>query len=158
MKDSDYIKDGKIKCLVCGRYSVRPISHVWQKHDMTAREYKTEFGLDLKKGIATEEYKDRMRDHVFSNGTVDNLKRGEVYRFKKGVSTNYTRSPETIERLKTHFKRVARRDGRAITVEKIEIHCARCGKPKMIYPKAFREGNNYCGVVCRNITNNQKRK
>ncbi len=153
----DYIKDGKIKCLVCGKYFRRPLSHVWQKHEMSAREYKSEYGLDLKKGIVTEDYREVMRQHVFENGTVNNLKKGDIYRFKKGHSINYKRSAETIERLKVHFTRIAKRTGREPT-PKIEILCAECGKKKMIYPRYYQKNNNFCGVKCRNINNNKKRK
>ena len=157
MLPHDYIKNGKIKCLICGRYFVRPISHVWQKHAMTAREYKSAHGLDLKKGIATDEYRQIMRDHVMHNGTLNNLKKGAVYRFRKGQSTNYTRSEQTMDRLKTHFARVRRKDGRAVSVPKIEIKCAECGSPKMIYPHYYQKENNFCGVRCRNININKKR-
>lgn len=157
MLPQDYIKDGKIKCLVCGRYFVRPISHVWQVHGIDAREYKEAFGLDVKKGIATDDYKQRMREHVFENGTVNNLKKGAVYRFKKGQSTNYERSAQTMERLKQHFDRVRSKDGRPRRIEKIEIACAECGTKKMIYPRYYKKNNNFCGVKCRNINSNKKR-
>jgi len=63
----------KIPCLICGKLFTRPVSHVWQVHKLSAREYKQMHGLDIKRGIATKEYKEKMRDHVFANGTVNNL-------------------------------------------------------------------------------------
>lgn len=104
------------------------MAHVWQVHKMTARDYK---------------------EKVLENGTFENLKKGE--------SNNYKRSEQTMKRLKEHWKKVSNLAGRAVTVQKIEIKCAICGKAKMIYPRAYRENNNYCGVVCRNIANNRKR-
>jgi len=157
MLPEDYIKDGKIKCLVCSKYFVRPISHAWQVHGLQAREYKEKYGLDLKKGIATEEYKEVMRQHVQTNGTLKNLKKGAVYRFKKGQDTNYTRSKQTKERLKVHFARVRSIEGRTITIQKITVACAECGTLKVIYPRYYKKDNNFCGVVCRNISNNKKR-
>ena len=79
---------------------------------MSAREYKKYFSLDLKRGIVPEDYKEVMRRHVYTNGTIDNLKNGAKYRFKKGHSMTYQRSNETMERLKAHFERIANRKGR----------------------------------------------
>ena len=63
-------------------------------------------GLDIKKGIATEEYRERMRAHVMKNGTLENLKKGAKCYFKKGVSHNYTRSAETLERLQFSNRKI----------------------------------------------------
>lgn len=150
------MNEGKIKCLECGKFFTRPLSHVWQVHEMSAREYKKKHGLDLKKGLTTEDYRQVMRDHVMNNGTINNLKKGSQFRFKKGHSQNYIRSAQTQERLKKHWLIVSNLKGRPVHVEKIEIKCALCGKTKKIYPREYRKNNNYCGVVCRNIANNKK--
>lgn len=149
----------KLKCLECGKYFIRPASHVWQVHKLSAREYKELHGLDVKKGIATEEYKERMRKHVFSNGTVDNLKKGACYRFVKGDKTlgTYKRSEQSMKRLKQHWLRISNLGGRALRVEKIKINCANCGKEKLIYPRYYKENNNYCGITCHNRRLNYKR-
>lgn len=151
-------KEGKIECLVCGKFFTRPASHVWQKHGMSAREYKEAYGLDLKKGIATEEYKEVMRSHVFENHTVENLKKGAKFRFTKGQAGigTYKRSAQTEDRLRIHFKSVSWTKGAPISVPKIEVFCAECGKGRMVYPKAKRE-RNYCGILCRNRGNNKLR-
>lgn len=141
--------DSKLKCLECGKLFVRPLSHVWQVHGLSALEYKKLHGLDTKRGIATEEYRERMRELVFSNGTIENLKKGAKYRFKKGEINNYARSEQTQARLKKHWARVANTKGKPASIPKIAIRCAECGNEKMIYPRQKRE-KNYCGTVCRN--------
>ena len=151
--------DNKIKCLECNKSFIRPLSHVWQVHGLSARDYKKLHGLDVKKGIATEEYKDRMRAHVFENGTVENLKQGAQYRFHKGDKTlgKYKRSEQTEERLKKHWEKVSNKKGTPYRVPKIKISCAMCGKEKLIYPRYYKKDNNYCDIVCRNRRNNQKK-
>jgi hypothetical protein len=139
-----------LKCLECGKLFVRPLSHVWQVHKLSAREYKELHGLDVKKGIATDEYKERMRHHALTNGTADNLKRvGIASRFVEGQSRNYKRSEQTMTRLKAHWLKVSNLNGRKPVI-KIKINCALCGKEKHIYPRSFKQNNNYCGVICRN--------
>ena len=150
-------KNGKIQCLICGKFFRRVCRHAQQTHGVTAREYKEEFGLDVKKGILTRADREHMEEKTRSNGTIKNLKAGEEFRFEKGVSNNYTRSPQTVERLRKQGKMLPR-NGRLVTVEKITINCAECGNPKKIYPRYYQENNNYCGVSCRNTANNRKRK
>lgn len=149
----------KIKCLICKKEYTRPLVHVWQKHGITSIAYKQRFGLDLGKSITTEEDKEIMREHALKHlDTIKkNFEKGKDFRFLKGKFNNYKRSPETMERLKKHWEIVANRKGTPVRVEKIKILCANCGKEKMIYPRYFKENNNYCGMYCRNIANNQKR-
>ncbi len=145
-------------CLICKKDFIRPVSHCVQKHNVNARQYKEMFGLDLKKGIAAQEYKDKMRAYVFKNG-IDKLlaKNGTKTRFIKDHKINYKRSEQTLTRLKKHWAVVADRKGKPITVEKIKIFCAVCGKEKFIYPRYYKENNNYCGVVCRNVSINKRK-
>ena len=150
-------KNGKIQCFICSKFFGRVCTHVRQAHGMTAREYKEEFGLDVKRGLLTKADREHMEAKTRENGTINNLKAGEVNWFKKGESNNYKRSPQTIERLRENGKKLPR-NGRRVTVEKIEVRCAECGEPKMIYPRAYKKNNNYCGVSCRNTANNRKRK
>ena len=139
-----------IKCLICQKAYTKPLAHVWQKHEMTAREYKEHFGLDVKRGIIIPEHKERLRDNVINNGTIENLKKGKANRFKKGHKINYKRSVQTLKRLKEHWGRVADRQGRPRTIPKIKINCALCGKEKEIYPRYLKTNNNYCSILCRN--------
>jgi len=142
-------------CLICKKEFVRPLSHCWQKHGMSAREYKENFGLDVKKGIATKEYKDKMRNLLKPQSIQAVIIGGKKSRFIKGVSNNYKRSEQTLKRLKDRWKNVSNLKGRMIKVEKIIINCALCKKQKLIYPRYYQKDNNFCGVKCRNINNNK---
>ncbi len=79
--------DGKIICEICGKSFHRLLTHVRQKHGITAKEYKLRFGLDNRKGICSTESSLRSRDKVLSNPTIiqENLiKGGSKNRFKEG--------------------------------------------------------------------------
>lgn len=96
-----------IKCEICGRHYKRVGRHVFNTHKMTAREYRKEYGFDVKKGQLLPEDRDIMREHTKSNGTIGNLKNGKVYWFKKGDhrAGRYERSEQTLNRLKEQIKR-----------------------------------------------------
>ncbi len=139
----------KIKCLECGKYYKRPATHVRQVHNITAREYKEIHGLDVKKGIMSEEDRQIMREHTLTNGTSKNLQQGAKYRFRKDHHRNYKRSEQTQARLKKHWLNVANLKGRAVSIPKIIIHCAECRKEKLIYPR-YKKEKNYCSTLCHN--------
>lgn len=153
----------KIKCLEYGECYVKPLAHVWQKHGLSAREYKKKHGLDLKKGITTDDHRELLRKNIIADKNkhviVNLTKNGEKSRFKKGDERagKYKRSQQTQTRLKTQLIGIIGRPKGTIITPKIEIKCATCGKPKMIYPRHYQENNNYCGPSCRNIANNRKR-
>lgn len=92
-----------IACKICGKKYRKVVSHVYQSHGMNKREYKEEFGLDVKRGIVLPETRDYLGKLVKENGTVNNLKAGRKYWFKKGISNNYQRSEQTMERLRKHW-------------------------------------------------------
>jgi len=92
----------KIQCAICWRYFVKPWAHVYQHHNMTAREYRIKYGFDVKRWQVTDEHRELLAEHVFENGTVNNLKAWEVYRFAKWKPVpKYKRSKQTLERLRT---------------------------------------------------------
>lgn len=93
----------KIKCLICKKYYIQVCSHVLQVHRLTAREYKEEFGLDVKRGRVPLWYRQAKGETALLNGTADNLKAGKKYWFKKNskIAGRYQRSEETISRLKS---------------------------------------------------------
>ena len=96
----------KIQCKICGKWYIQVGSHIFQKHKMTAKQYRKEYGFDVKKGQLPENYRKLKSNYVFENGTVNNLKAGEKYKFKKGQKGCgiYNRSQETMERLKNLHK------------------------------------------------------
>lgn len=96
----------KVQCLICGKWYVQVCSHVQQVHGMTKREYKKEFGLDVKRGVVPDWYRKLKGDQAMNNDTYKNLKAGEKYRFKKGDPKVgvYTRSQQTLERLRSGLR------------------------------------------------------
>ena len=97
----------KIQCQICGRWYRQVGSHVTQVHGMTARKYREQFGFDVKRGQVSDDLRQLYKEQVFENGTVNNLKAGKKYRFKKGQKGVgvYTRSLQTLERLKIKSKK-----------------------------------------------------
>jgi len=97
---------GKIQCAICGRYYKRVCSHVYQRHDMTTREYKEYLWLDVGKWIISESLSDRMRESAIENNMWDQLKRVWVSTrwSENNPPPKYVRSLETQERLKHQWK------------------------------------------------------
>jgi predicted nucleic acid-binding Zn ribbon protein len=91
----------KIQCLICGKWYVQVGSHIWNRHKMTAREYRKLYGFDVKKGQLPGWYKEIKSDQAFESGTIKNLKSGKRFWFRKGQPGVgvYERSPETMFRL-----------------------------------------------------------
>lgn len=84
----EYDPDGKPICEICGKSFERVISHVRQKHFLSEKEYKVQFGFDLGKGICSKESAEKSRikalenyDKVVGKNLILN---GEKSRFKKG--------------------------------------------------------------------------
>jgi len=157
-------EDGKNKCLLCEEVGIKAYyhrvgSHVFYEHGMTAREYRKKFDLELKRGMLSpkllkvyQKNNAKHSDVVVENNLID---KGKKSRFKKGQTGVgvYKRSHVTLERLRKNMYK----GGRKTTVKKIEIKCAVCGSPKIIYPRYYKKNNNYCSVGCRNISNNKKK-
>ena len=158
----------EIKCLECGKKFVRPASHVWQVHGLSAREYKKLHGLDLKRGIATEEYRETMREHSkrnYSKVIYNNLiVKGASSRFESGNVPNYERSEQTKNRLKEHFIKNVLKKGdehwKRQRAEWVTIPCEVCGKKKE-YTRAYIEGRQikhfYCSCRCATIGKNRSK-
>jgi predicted transcriptional regulator len=98
----------KVKCLICGKWYKQVGTHIVQVHKMTAREYREEYGFDVKKGQLAGAYKQLKRDQAIENGTVENLKKGKKYWFKKGQEGigKYKRSDQTMERLRNQARKL----------------------------------------------------
>jgi len=96
----------KIKCLICGRYYVQVGSHVYAKHNMTAREYREHFDLERKRGVIPEWFRLIKGEDALRNGTYKNLKKGKKFWFVPGDKRagNYKRSHVTINRLRQLHK------------------------------------------------------
>jgi hypothetical protein len=105
----EYDEDGKPMCEICGKHFHRVIYHVRQKHDMNERDYKKEFGFDVKKGICSLESKDKSRKAVFDNydKVVSNnlIEKGAKSRFKVG-SQGRTKDMVSAQTKKMLIKRL----------------------------------------------------
>jgi len=103
--ERERLKDNrpKVQCLICKKWYRQVGSHIYQTHNVTAREYRLEYGFDLKRGQLPEDLRAIKADHTMHNGTVNNLKAGKKNWFKKGdkKAGRYTRSEQTLARLKT---------------------------------------------------------
>ena len=92
---------GKVQCLICEKWYVQVGSHIVQTHKMTCREYRQEYGLEVKRGITPSWYRKLKGDQALTNGTYKNLQAGAKHRFKKGDAKagRYERSPITKAKL-----------------------------------------------------------
>ena len=95
-------------CLICNKEFMRVCTHVRQKHNISALEYKMHFGLDRTKGLCDPESAAKSRKATLRNQILikNNLiAGGEKTRYKQG-STGRTRdkmSDQTRERLAIHY-------------------------------------------------------
>jgi hypothetical protein len=63
----EYNEDGQPMCEICGNYFNRVIAHARQKHHISEKEYKLQFGFNLRKGICSKESSEKSRERVFEN-------------------------------------------------------------------------------------------
>jgi len=94
----EYDSKGKPICEICGKSFKRVLSHARQKHDINERDYKVTYGLDLKKGICSEESSEKTRiktlenfdkvikDNLINKGSKSRFKNGDKGRTKDKVS------------------------------------------------------------------------
>lgn len=80
--------EGKPICHICGKSFHKLLAHVWQKHGMTAKEYKETFGLNTTCGIISDKTKKKLQRSVkkhYELVVIKNLiEGGKKTRFKKG--------------------------------------------------------------------------
>jgi len=114
------------------------------------------FGLDVKRGLLSPEDREIMRQHTFENKTVENLKAGKKYWFKKGDHSagRYERSQQTLDRLQDQGRWIAREFPFKKSPRKI-ITCPICGTKKEV---TINSKAKFCGRSCSTINNNRGRK
>ena len=123
----EYNEEGLPMCEICGKHYKRVLSHVRQVHDMSEREYKLEFGFDLKKGICSKESSAISRDRVLDNFDrcvgQNLLKNGSKSRFKVGGPgrTKDKVSAQTRIRLKERLKTETMKESMAESGRKVGI-------------------------------------
>jgi len=79
--------DNLLRCRICKREYKHLGSHLFHRHDMLARDYKTKFELPWKMGLVTPEIKRKQREANFRHNASRNpdfLKGGKKNQFKKG--------------------------------------------------------------------------
>jgi len=81
----EYI-DGNPVCEICGKSFKRLMTHVRQKHNMSAIEYKKKFGLNTSKGIISDVSRELSRKRVEENRHVleNIIEGGKKTRYSKG--------------------------------------------------------------------------
>lgn len=101
----EYNQQGLVKCEICGKYFARVAVHVRQKHEMTAREYKIEFGFDVSKGLCSEDSAEKSREAVLNHpDLIERLKvNGEKFRFEAGHEGRVVISEQTRTRLRARL-------------------------------------------------------
>lgn len=115
----NYDADGNPICEICNKAFKRVVSHVRYKHDMGEREYKLQFGFDLRKGICSKESSEKSRVSTLANFdkciSKNLLVGGGKSRFKEGSKgrTKDQVSEQTklmlIERIKQPYMQEAMR-------------------------------------------------
>ena len=100
-----YPKSLLIQCEVCGDWFRQVGTHIRQRHNLTARDYRKIYGFDIKRGQLPPDFKKSKAMQAIKCGGAKNLKLGEKFRFRKGDNWlgNYERSEQTKARLKNQF-------------------------------------------------------
>lgn len=107
-----YDSEGLPICEICGKSFNRVIAHARQKHNTSERDYKKQFGLDLKKGICSASSKQKSKQKVQDNWdkcVSGNLIKGGIdTRFKEGDKgrTKEQVSTQTLIRLTDQIKSI----------------------------------------------------
>ena len=93
-----------IQCLVCDKYYRQVGSHITQKHNMTAREYREIYGLEVKRGLTKGSYRELKAEQARESGVIEPnlLEAGKATRFKKGQEGIgvYDRAEATLEKIR----------------------------------------------------------
>ncbi len=83
-KNSGKYSPDKLQCKICGKWFIQLGTHIVQKHSLTAREYREEYNLPVKRGIIPKWYREKKANLCRENKTWKNLIKGKEYRYKKG--------------------------------------------------------------------------
>ena len=119
----EYDAAGLPKCELCGEYFNRVVSHVRQKHDLTAREYKKQFGFDVSKGICSAESSLLTREKTLSNydKCISRNIIGHNHKFKKH------HKGRTRDQVSEQTRIMLRKRIEGVDQEKVKAHCSLLG-------------------------------
>ena len=99
----EYDRLGRIKCEICQEYFDRVASHARQVHFISAREYKKEYGFDVKKGLTSKRSRDLSRQRVYMYYDLcikqNLLDKGSKTRFSEGSAGRPVMSEQTRRRV-----------------------------------------------------------
>lgn len=62
----DYLSEGKILCLLCGKRYIKLGCHLRSIHDTNYEQYHERYGIPFKVGLATKDFRDSMSEMVKS--------------------------------------------------------------------------------------------
>lgn len=100
-----YDENGYPICHECGRAYKKVLTHVWQIHGLSEKEYKEKHGLFTSKGICCEETREKLRVSVSNNYDLVVAKNlhanGNGTRYKKGDPGRVLMSPQLLIQLKS---------------------------------------------------------
>jgi endogenous inhibitor of DNA gyrase (YacG/DUF329 family) len=108
------VEGTKVQCPICEKWYVQLGTHVIQRHEYeTAREFREDNGLDVKRGTVPEWYKELKGEIAMENDTVKNLKSGKKFWFKKHDprAGQYKRSQQTLDRLRQQGLKIGKEYG-----------------------------------------------
>lgn len=110
-----YNKEGLPLCHICGKPFKKVLSHVWQKHNMSAYDYKKTYGLETTKSImckdSIELARKRNLEHYDKVVTENLVRKGQSTRFKQGSKgrTKDQISPMTHKKLSENWNKNRKR-------------------------------------------------
>lgn len=121
----EYNEKGQPMCEICGKYYDRVVRHVRLKHNLSEREYKSQFGFEMRKGICSKESSEKTRIKTLENYAtviaINLTEKGKKSRFNRGCMGRKKEqiSEETrlkfIERLKQpEMQDVLKNNGRKL--------------------------------------------
>lgn len=94
----------RVKCGLCGLWFRKVGSHARMGHKMTARAYREQLNLPVKRGILRNTVRKELADTARANKTDKNLLKGSKNRYKKGdprtkINTGYKGQYQAVKRL-----------------------------------------------------------
>jgi predicted transcriptional regulator len=73
----------KIFCMICGKGFKTLSRHLKTSHEMTASEYRKQFGIPRSQSLASKNYSESRRKMAVDRGLADNLAKARAARGKK---------------------------------------------------------------------------